>query len=316
MDVKAQIMASATGPIDPSEIKALARHLAAGDAGAAPLLAGAFVHGAFSAPEMVCALYDAAAMGLLNIDHVAPALIVSRQSPIPIPPTLWPRLWALVEDSAKGIGAGEVTLRTAQLAELLDEDFSNRLVDACKAYPGVVPAASQGLPKRFQLDDLAACPNGSLGHQFYRLIVDNNFDLEVLDRDALGLARLPPPLDYLNMRMLQCHDLWHIVAGYQTTKAHEVAISGFQLAQFGHGYSAMFLSLVAVGAALAPPGAASVLLTLVLSAWVHGRTTPPMLGIPWERIWHQPVQTIRDQLGITPFSTPYPADFLETLAAA
>ena len=101
-----------------------------------------------------------------------------------------------------------------------------RVGQASLAYQGVAAAVAQGYPHRFTLDALARCPRASLGGEFHALIVDNGFDLEVLDREALKLAELTPPLDYLNARILQCHDLWHLVAGYRTTGLHEVAITG------------------------------------------------------------------------------------------
>ena len=40
-----------------------------------------------------------------------------------------------------------------------------------------------------------------------------------------------------NRRILQLHDVWHLFAGFGFTAQGEVAISGFQLAQFGQNYS-------------------------------------------------------------------------------
>ena len=154
-------------------------------------------------------------------------------------------------------------------------------------------------------------PSGSLGHEFYRLIIDNGFDLEVLDREAIGLSKLPPALAYLNTRILQMHDIWHLVGDYRTTALHEVAISSFQLAQFNHSYSAMFLAVVvASGRFVFPPGL-PVLLQVMAEAWFHGRTSPAFMAIPWEAEWHQPLAEIRAKHGIEPFRSLIPADLVE-----
>ena len=185
------------------------------------------------------------------------------------------------------------------------------------AYPGVPAAVAQGYPKRFGLGTLARCPAGSLGGQFHALIVDNGFDLEVLDREALGLGKLPAPLDYLNARAsLQCHDLWHIVGGYRTTALHEVAISAFQLAQFGHHYSAMFLGMVLTRIAFERPEGGAIILPIILGAWAHGRRTPPLLGVNWEAVWDGPLDQVRQKLGVTPYASPFPADLFEQLSVA
>jgi ubiquinone biosynthesis protein Coq4 len=184
-------------------------------------------------------------------------------------------------------------------------------------YPGVTEGAAQGIPGKFQIEELAACPPGSLGGALHRLVVEEGFDLEVLDRDALGLATLVEPLDSLNIRILQCHDVWHEVAGYETTGLHEIAISGFQMGQFGHHYSSTFLAMVFTKAAWTQPiEGTHLLMDTVLAAWVHGRETPPLLGVEWEEIWAEPMEDIRSQLGIVPYDSPYPAGILELIRNA
>ncbi len=269
-----------------SVVEALARRLKRGGATGPDQarLAAAVLHAAVAAPERMAEIYDAAATGWFDAPAGGAPVITAQHAPLPVPEAFWTDFWALAEGSA-GSDAGAVTRATAALGGALDAGHMARLAETCLAWPGVKSAMTAGFPPRTRLADLEACPAGSLGAAFHRLIVDNGFDLEVLDRDALDLAGLPPPLDYLNARMLQTHDLWHIVAGYRTTKLHEVAISAFQMAQFGHGYSALFLALVATSSAFAEGPRFSLIMEMVLSAWVHGRRTPPMLLIAWEAEW-------------------------------
>ncbi|MBI1330505.1 MAG: hypothetical protein GC166_11470 [Alphaproteobacteria bacterium] len=315
-DERTLFEARAQSGVAVSDICETARRARAGDEAACRALAAAFAHCAFAAPSKIAATYDAAADGWLGCVVKAPAIAAFSEGVSQISTALWRDFWALVDGAAPGIGAGEITTRTAALGGLLASDFREHAIDAISAFPGVLDAAGQGIPPRFQLADLAACPEGSLGHTFYRLIVDNNFDLEVLDRDVLGLSGLPQPLGYVNARVLQSHDLWHITAGYETTKLHEVAISAFQLAQFGHTYSAMFLAVVTASTAFRAQPAFALLTELILTAWVHGRTTPPMLGINWESLWHLPTDEVRARCGIAPYQSPYPADLAEQLETA
>ena len=278
-------------------------------------LAAAFAFAAFAAPEQIAEIYDAAAAGWFGTAIDAAPLVLAFKPPAPISPSFWTGFWSLI-DATSELGSGDVTTRAAALSGLLDASHQTRVARTCAAYPDVMRAAQAGFPERIKLGDLAACPKGSLGEEFYRLIVDNNFDLEVLDRDVLGLSRLPPPLDYLNTRMLQTHDLWHIVAGYRTTKLHEVAISGFQMAQFGHGYSALFLALVSTISAFHDVPPFGLMMDTILGAWVHGRRTPSMLLIPWEKEWTETTTSIRARYGIEPYVSPYPADIFEQYEAA
>jgi ubiquinone biosynthesis protein Coq4 len=279
-------------------------------------LAAAFAHAAFAAPDRIVDTYDVIARGWLGEDIQAAPIAAASAAPVTIGQPLWTAFWDLLNDAGSGMSAGDVTSRTAALGACLDPALGARFAQAALAYPGVAEAAAGGYPPKLTLDALARCPAGSLGHQFYRLIVDNGFDLEVLDRDALGLSGLPSPLDYLNARILQCHDLWHIVGGYQTTALHEVAISAFQLAQFGHGYSAMFLAVTATAAAMRGADSQRLIMDVMMTAWRHGRETPPMIGIPWEAVWDETTEGVRAQFGIGPYVSPYPADLFEALKAA
>jgi ubiquinone biosynthesis protein Coq4 len=298
-----------SGDGDPAVLAARAK---AGDMAAALDLAALMARAGFVEPALILDTYDAATAGWYGQSFRPVALTRGSGKAAP---SLWAPFWEFLDDETK-MDAGGFTLRTAKLGDHVDAGFSERAGDASLDYPGVGEAAREGWPAKFQLSDLAACPPESLGGDFYRLIVDNKFDLEVLDRDALGLANMRPPLDYLNARILQCHDLWHIVAGYQTTALHEVAISAFQLSQFGHNYSAQFLAFIIARGALKQPASVPLLLEIIFSAWRHGRSSPQLIGVDWPDIWGQPVPAIRDRLGIAAYASPFPADLVEQLQAA
>jgi ubiquinone biosynthesis protein Coq4 len=189
----------------------------------------------------------------------------------------------VVDDALAGrLDALSITARTAALAANLPDGFDRRLAALALAFPGVGAAARGGIPPRFTLEELAAAPAGSLGASFHHQVTANGFELEVLEREALGLEALPFPLGYVNARMLQLHDLWHLAAGYELTALHEIGISAFQMAQFGHHYSAMFLALIVTLAAAGPvPGGMVPLVETMARAWRHGRGAPPLLGLDW-----------------------------------
>lgn len=299
-----------------AEIEALARSVKTGTDGLD--LAAALFRAGFMAPEALARTYDAAATGWQGEAVGGPTIEIADHGEAFIPAALWPPFWALVNQTGSGGGGAlDVTARTADLGSHLCEAFSARLGAAYYAYPYVRETAAKGLPPQFKLEALAGCPEGSLGHAFYRQIVDNSFDLEVLDRDVLALSSLKAPHDFINTRMLQSHDLIHLLAGYELTALHEVGISAFQLAQCGHGYSAMFLAVVTTGAAASDnPGALPFVLETVLGAWAHGRRSASLIPLDWETVWDQPIASIRQSLGISAFNSPFPADIIEQLAKA
>jgi ubiquinone biosynthesis protein Coq4 len=287
--------------------------LRAGNLEARFRVAELMVHVAAVAPERLVDVYDGLTAGWYGMPPVADP-VSAPASDADVPDSFWEAFWALVDDPDAGRDPSDITVRTVALTGLMPADLPSRVAAMATRYPGVRLAAAGGLPGRFRLVDLERCPADSLGGQLYKLVVEGGFDLEVLDRDSLGLADMPPPLDYVNLRILQCHDVWHKVAGYETTGLHEVAISGFQMGQFGHHYSSTFLALVLTKASFSqPPVAAGFLLDTILSAYRHGRETPPMLDITWEKIWDETIEDIRRSQGITAYDSPYPAGILEEL---
>ncbi len=279
--------------------------------------AAVLAHSAFLAPDTIPHIYDGFCEGWTGEPIGAPALPTEVRPSLPAPDGLWDGFWSIAEDAVAGkLDAAQITMRTAELGGTMGEAYLARTAEAAKAYPGVTRIAEDPLPNRIELETLASCPQGSLGRTFHDLIVDNTFDLEVLDRDEIGLSDLPTPLDYLNTRILQSHDLWHIVAGYETTALHEIALSAFQMAQFGHAYSAQFLAVMAAVGAITPSIGYPVLMTSITSAYVHGRRSPPLITIDWEAEWRKPTEAIRSKYGIEPYQRPYPADLIEQRLSA
>lgn len=303
-------------PLGAADVRQLAARLSAAKGKSQPAdragMAGMLARTAFLEPDRTGEIYDALAFGWRGVPVRAVPLRGLALPPGESPPDLFGAWWAVAADLAAGrLDALAVTQRTAALGAMMPAAFEARLADMSYFWPGVPEIADRPLPEHVRLEDLAACPPGSLGRAFHDLIVANKFDLEVLDRESIGLSRLRKPLDYLNTRILQAHDLWHITAGYETTSLHELAISAFQMAQFGHSYSAQFLSVSAAVGALAPRFAYPVLMDTMTSAWVHGRETPPVITIEWEALWHLTPDEIRAAHGIRPYRRAWRADFVE-----
>ena len=131
--------------------------------------------------------------------------------------------------------------------------------------------------------------------------MDNGHDPEFLQRDAIGLSERPHVPHYLNARILQMHEVWHLVAGYETTGTGQIAISSFQLAQFGHNYSAMFPAGVMAIDTFKGSRSFKLLMQVINEGWQHRRETPWMMDIGWEDEWQTPLAEIREKYGINTY---------------
>jgi len=283
-----------------------------GDVVAQQQVCGALLWTAFAAPAAVTQVYDAIAAGAAGeaLDSGS-----SQAEECVIPDSFWQTFAETLTGPEQGYDATTITVAVAALGGSVAQEFGELAESAAERHPGGNDAASQTIPDLTDIDALGRLPEGSLGHDLYRMLVDNNFDAEVLDREVIGLANLPPALRYVNTRILQMHDVWHLAAGYQTTSLHEIAISAFQLAQFGHNYSSMFLATVATMSCCKTPAGFGLLMQNITEAWRHGRATPPLMSIHWESEWHETPEQIRARHGITPFKGSFPPDLLEQLAA-
>ena len=277
-------------------------------------LSAALVHSAFAAPEAATSVYGALRDGWL--DRPRPVDVL-RVEPAPLSREFWTAFWQLHADRAAGIlDAVAITSRIAGLGAFVDPSLLPRAEAIAAGHPKAAEPASRKPPPRLTLDELARQPKDSLAHDFWRLIVDNKFDLEVLDRETMNLALLPPALCYLNTRILQMHDIWHLVGGFHTTVLHEIAISAFQQAQFGHGYSAMFLAVVASGATLQGGFGAPVVFETIAEASQYGCDSPSFMAIEWEKEWRAPLHDVRARHGISAFHGSFAPDYFERLLAS
>ena len=198
----------------------------------------------------------------------------------------------------------DVTTEAIQMAMLLPTALTERVAAATADFPAAAKAAAGGLPKPFRLSDLARCRSGSVGAALYQQVVLGHVDLQAIENEGASLKGLPPPLDYFNLRIMQCYPLWRMVAGYHRGGLDDIGLAAFQMAQFGHHYSSLFVGIVLSGAALQRHPGLELLLETIFVGWTHGRDTPCLLDAPWETLWHLPLDQVRAELGVEPFNSP------------
>ena len=283
-----------------------------GDAQGRLDLAAAFAWVAFSCPDATYALYDnfsAAWLGQGPTPDVP-------ENPVqaPIDAAFWKAYWEVIDGAEQGYDATTITVAVASLAAHVHESFAGISEHLACTHPGADGAQQKTVPGLTDIPALAHCPEGSLGKALYDLLTLNGYDPEVLDRNAIMLNSLPPALCYLNTRILQMHDVWHLVAGYETTGSQEIAISAFQLAQFPHNYSSMFLTAVSMISHIQTPQGFSILMQIIAEAWQHGRQTPIMMAIEWENEWETPLEEVRRKYGIETLRTVFPANLMEVMS--
>ncbi|MFT6050735.1 MAG: ubiquinone biosynthesis protein Coq4 [Halioglobus sp.] len=302
-----------TGRMDGDAIRAAVTEAKCGGPEGRLKLSAVMAWAAYSCPDATNSVCDNIASAWLGY---GPTPEVPKGLPeAPITDSFWEAFWAVVDGPGEGYDALTITVAVASLGAALHPDFGEIANDhACK-HPGAAAALTNPIPGHTDITALGSCPENSLGRSLHHMIIENGYDPEVLDRDAIALSELPHSLHYLNARILQMHDVWHLVAGYETTSSNEIAISAFQLAQFGHNYSSMFLAAVMSISTFKEPRGFTILMQIINEAWQHGRETPVMMDIEWENHWDNSLEEIRSTHDIPTYTSIFPANMLESIEA-
>src|ERR1700675_416161 len=284
-----------------------------------PLAAAALMaHAAFVEPERQIAIFDAIAEAWLDSKggDARRALLQERlRIPLPAadgwrtPQAIWDAFWAVADAGAdrqaSGSQALDVTMRVVNIGTHYDQELLQRCERAVLMHPDV--HALLGEPEvRMTTNDLRNRPPASLGTVLLEMLTTKGYDLEVIDADTVLLPPQFPAQNRTNRRILQLHDVWHLFADYGFTAQGEVAISGFQLAQFGQNYSTRFLAVSTTSICLNRLADPDRFITLIVEGWRHGRASPPLMSVPWHQLLDKPIPQLRRELGVKPFQTRTP----------
>lgn len=286
-------------------------------------IAALMTSAAFVAPVDQVAIFDAIAAAVAassdmaaRAAHIAAALpfTAAGRPPVNLPPALWDSFWAVVD---RPLEQATDPLAFTLSVVGMGQHYDGALIDRCEAALLVHPCVHDLLAQpevRMKTSDLEGLPAGSLGSELLTMLRAQGYDLEVIDADTVVLPGPWPAQNRTNRRILQLHDVWHLVGGYGFTGAGEVAISGFQMAQFGQNYSTRFLATVTSIAALRMPPMADLLLPVMFDGWRHGRTTPALIAQPWHTLMSQTTADVRARLGVVPLDSAA-TRLMETISA-
>jgi len=99
--------------------------------------------------------------------------------------------------------------------------------------------------------------------------------------------------------ILETHDIWHVVTGCDTTKAGEIELEAFYVAQIYP--SPTFLALLAknlMKTALEDLELCEQHMNALSRGWMRGKQAKPLFGIQWNTQWEIPLEQLRTQLNL------------------
>ncbi len=152
--------------------------------------------------------------------------------------------------------------------------------------------------KHIDFDALRALPASTLGGAYVRYLDAENLDPDLFQAPP-GLPEVPA---YLAQRVRQTHDIWHVLTGYKTDVAGEVALQAFSYAQMRMPSSAL---LTLIGTVRLAPHARKV----VAAAWEgfqRGAEAAFLPVVRFEDMWEDDLDDVRRRLQIRPANVAIP----------
>lgn len=229
------------------------------------------------------------------------------QEVLPHRPVQWGRaLRALTQ--MRGDHSGELIM---DHAIALEGDDGELAFQEFRTQPGARELERDRPDLPATLDDweqLGRLPEQSLGRAYLALARRDTIRVGDLVADSLVLAdeqeRAPDPLRrWFRDRMIACHDLLHVLTGYDRDVAGEVQLLAFSLAVAPMRVLRTGLVLALLGV---PPRILPGFAHDLWRAWRRGRAARISRALRWEDLLAVPPDQVRAELGVAPLRDAHP----------
>lgn len=195
-----------------------------------------------------------------------------------------------------------VVRNPGQLDRIID------LVDAVYASPETTRKMVEGMSRDPELaralrdrprlgvvdmNALGRLPEGTLGRAFADTLRKYN-----LDQNALPQYEAHDAASYIKAHMLETHDLWHLVTGFNPDPAGELGLQSFYFAQ---SESRASMSILLAGIActfLNEFEICVVAMPQIVRGWLLGRRARRLFGTDWNRLMDRPIEEVRATLNL------------------
>jgi ubiquinone biosynthesis protein COQ4 len=151
------------------------------------------------------------------------------------------------------------------------------------------------IPPAHDLDTLLTYPTDSLGYIYAVEMKKKGFDPNL----HAGMTAKTDP-EYVELRLSQTHDLWHIITGFDTSVVGEIGLQAFHLLQFPYPLATMLVATSLISSTLKEPEALPKLLEAIAQGFQMGKTAKSLFAQKWEERWEKPLLQWQAELNIQP----------------
>lgn len=143
------------------------------------------------------------------------------------------------------------------------------------------------------LNFLLNYPKDSLGYIYASTMKKQKFD-----PDLYSYLKVESDASYVEARLGQTHDIWHIITGFDTSGIGEIGLQAFHLPQFPYPLATMLIANSLVSATLLAPEELPQLLNAIALGWQMGSQVKSFFAQKWEEAWEKPLEQWRSELNV------------------
>ena len=144
------------------------------------------------------------------------------------------------------------------------------------------------------LETLARLPHGTLGQAYAAHARRNGIDPHKLPR-----RDTPDERSYFLPHLIETHDVWHVVAGFDTDVAGELGLMSFYAAQSPGKVPVLIIIAGLVATARTGMHDKDRRFEAIATGWRRGRSAKPLFGARWSEMWAMPLASVREQFNVT-----------------
>lgn len=148
-------------------------------------------------------------------------------------------------------------------------------------------------PSIISLNELLSYPEGTLGHTLGMHLKRNNLEPEFF-----------PPTEgtdeatYITRRVRRTHDIWHVLTGFDTSPAGEVALQAFTFAQLKAPFSALLIAISILHSLARGQSMFFDIMEKIFMGHRVGSTCTSLIGIPLEQRLAESLEKLREEFGL------------------
>lgn len=151
------------------------------------------------------------------------------------------------------------------------------------------------IPPAHDLETLLTYPIDSLGYIYAVEMKKKGFDPNL----HAGMTA-KTDAEYVELRLSQTHDLWHIVTGFDTSVVGEIGLQAFHLPQFPYPLATLLIATSLISTTLKEPETLPKLLEAIAQGFQMGNTAKSLFAQKWEEGWEKPLSQWQTELNIQP----------------